>query len=827
MKRIRDPMHGAGLAALAALAVLAVLTTTATAAAASPAAADARFWGTWRPNLYFGTRTRAPESLLTGLAWFPLNDYAGLQSVRHACDQAHKMAGYGYAAHNGRDYARQTVNDTASNLHLSTEWLHAPGGDHGGDWTVRVRGEPLDPTKPAAVALFYYAGLEGNGVVSSPHARDPAALLGGERKNVVHMLHGKTAELADFDMFVRVDPDSLVAGPAWNAPRVASLPIPKGRVWQIMDSVAQVLNLRAQQTVAEITRTGGKELPPPADLFSLVAPGDREDPDLADVTAAVAQINFAGPFTVDITFVSASAHPGAVAADVAATAFDTFASAAAERNAAFDAQFESTFGLTKRGFSAASVQMAKYALSNLLGGHGYFYGNARVNPTPDNEAAVFDWLYYPEDENEDDEAYRAWKAAKDARVRATRPYSLFTGTPSRSFFPRGFLWDEGFHQLLVQAWDPSLTRDVLVSWYATQDKDGWIAREQILGDEARSKVPAEFQVQSPHIANPPTLVLAARALAVRSAATGQFADPSVSDSFIGRASDSSTDTAAFLRTHFPAMLRHWEWYRATQAGIPDDFGRDAPSKEVYRWRGRTERHNFASGLDDYPRADPPHIGELHVDLTAWMAWQAQTLAALARASGHTAEAAELEAAARGGREALHALFWSDGAGGEEPGFGDLGVSSSEDESVRVVRRGYVSLLPFALGLVDPAAQPAAFKWSLQLIRELAAPGHGVRSLHPDDPAYARGEDYWRGAVWINWQYLVLGALHRARDASPEAEQLYTAIRGDVIRTVERAYAKAGFLFENYHGETGEPRGSHPFTGWSALVVLIMAEQYHH
>lgn len=36
-------------------------------------------WGTYRPNLYFGTRPRIPESVMTGLMWFDASDFQGFQ----------------------------------------------------------------------------------------------------------------------------------------------------------------------------------------------------------------------------------------------------------------------------------------------------------------------------------------------------------------------------------------------------------------------------------------------------------------------------------------------------------------------------------------------------------------------------------------------------------------------------------------------------------------------------------------------------------------------------------------------------------------------------
>lgn len=84
----------------------------------------------------------------------------------------------------------------------------------------------------------------------------------------------------------------------------------------------------------------------------------------------------------------------------------------------FSDRFRQTFSLEEKGFEATDVAAAKAALSNMLGGMGHFSGRSEVRGAGRNGGNGF--------------SFEA---------------SLFTGVPSRSFFPRGFLWDEGFHQV--------------------------------------------------------------------------------------------------------------------------------------------------------------------------------------------------------------------------------------------------------------------------------------------------------------------------------------------------------------------------------------------
>jgi mannosyl-oligosaccharide glucosidase len=194
--------------------------------------------------------------------------------------------------------------------------------------------------------------------------------------------------------------------------------------------------------------------------------------------------------------------------------------------------------------------------------------------------------------------------------------------------------------------------------------------------------------------------------------------------------------------------------------------------------------------------------------------------------------------------------------------------------------GYLTLFPFLLRLLEPAAaaaecdgcnatqqqqqqqqqqrqqqqEEAAFLYSLSLMEQpqhLWTP-YGLRSISSTDVFYQRGNaandaPYWRGPIWLPINHLALGALRHygwGQSASADSakvvtlplplppgplrtrvRRLYRRLRSAVVRNVLDEYHRTGVLWEQYDDRTGQGIRGHPFTGWTALVVNMMAERY--
>ena len=143
------------------------------------------------------------------------------------------------------------------------------------------------------------------------------------------------------------------------------------------------------------------------------------------------------PFTVEIAFES-----GSVKDRINQLKGSVFQENLMKYSDYFEKKFEQKFKLRKNGYSTDEILFAQATLGNAIGGIGYFHGTSLV---------ISDLIKEPVD---------YWES------------SLYTGVPSRSFFPRGFLWDEGFHQLLISQWDSTISTDVIGYWLDLMNIEG-------------------------------------------------------------------------------------------------------------------------------------------------------------------------------------------------------------------------------------------------------------------------------------------------------------------------------------------------------------------
>ncbi|WFD42084.1 mannosyl-oligosaccharide glucosidase [Malassezia psittaci] len=728
-------------------------------------------WGTYRPQVYLGMRPRIANSMLSGLAYYGTRSVSDVKHWRHTTQDDDGVRYYRWTHHDGKCFGSQEIIDDALNYKIETSFVHwggSPSSDHPRNWAIRVQGTVLDDDVAAAISLMYYVGQETADAELSIEQEDGQVVVRGRHP--------------------ALEPFTLRFGKDHQETHYSGMHVPVDQVWRAKEPILGMLTNRVQTLSSQRSQQG--ETLTPAQLLQLP---DISDP---DSTLLTLQRSFTGNFTLDIFF---NSEPNESHLES-----EQLTELIRSRREAYENQFREKFPLDE--FSEEDKKAARELTAQIVGGVGYYAGSSLVDRRRINDAQLV--LHEPQ------------------KAQPTRepPSELLTATPSRSFFPRGFYWDEGFHLMHIATWDADLALQLFSSWTSQIDQDGWVAREQILGAEARSRVPEEFQVQFPQFANPPTLIMGLEAYfaeqqpdSLQSGVSGVAGQVP----FIQANESSQIDLASL----YEPWRRHYEWFRRTQQGQIQQWDRAATSKrEGYRWRGRSLKHVLTSGLDDYPRAEKPHVGELHLDLLAWMGGFARAMHDFAQRLGLEEDVHTYKRHYDAICANIYDLHWSE----EQQMFCDASVDD-DDESYFECHPGYVTLFPFLMELLQPDA--VALGKTLDMLQDpdqLWSP-YGLRSLSHKHPLYGTDEDYWRGAVWIPLNYLALRALRRyAQQAGPyqnRAEELYMALRRNVVRVVLDEYKRTGYTWEQYDPVTGVGRRNRPFSGWTSMVVPIMAERF--
>lgn len=343
------------------------------------------------------------------------------------------------------------------------------------------------------------------------------------------------------------------------------------------------------------------------------------------------------------------------------------------------------------------------------------------------------------------------------------------------------------------------------------DENGWIAREQILGDEARSKVPQEFQKQNNMHANPPTFFISI---------LNFLENIKLGVNSHGEIQGDNSDLE-FLKSIFPKLQKHYQWYLKTQTGV---------EKDSFRWRGRSKGHTFACGLDDYPRGvGTPLLTERHLDLYCWVYMMSEIMNQISETIGiKDNQYIQKQNVLLANFEKYHWNYkyemFSDYVGPKKRANQTRGEFSNHV--------GYISLFPLISEMITIDSEKIE-----KLLNMISNPkelytNYGLRSLSVSDKLFGTKENYWRGPIWININYLVLRSFSRMLSKSNKVserhikvKELYSKLRNNIIKNVHSVWKKTGSFFEQYNPNDGRGQRLNDFSGWTTLVLLILTEKY--
>jgi mannosyl-oligosaccharide glucosidase len=237
----------------------------------------------------------------------------------------------------------------------------------------------------------------------------------------------------------------------------------------------------------------------------------------------------------------------------------------------------------------------------------------------------------------------------------------------------------------------------------------------------------------------------------------------------------------FLKNVYPKFKRQYDWFHNTQIGQVNDWDYGSKIKLGFKWRGREGKHILTSGMDDFPRSAVAHPGDLHVDLISWVSYFAKRLEGVANVLGYEKDVKLFKSHQKLMSETLDKVHWNP----ETNTYSDVTIAGNSRELV--VHVGYVSITPLLLGLI-PYNSPKLGA-ILDVVRDpnVMWSDYGICSLSKQDEFFGVDENYWRGPIWINMNYLLLQSLsrHYLRDGphQQKAKKIYEELRKNLINNV--------------------------------------------
>lgn len=311
-------------------------------------------------------------------------------------------------------------------------------------------------------------------------------------------------------------------------------------------------------------------------------------------------------------------------------------------------------------------------------------------------------------------------------------------TPDRLPHRRLWLWDSVFHAIGHRHLDAALAEGLILSVCDTQQADGFIPHMSS-PDKCSS------------ITQPPVIAMGAW--------------------LVYEISGNKT----FLKTVYESNKKFLLWCRENR--------RDSDA-ELYTWKTQSlvTCRCDECGMDNSPRFDLDTRLEA-IDFSCFMANETRIMERIALELEDPEGACFFGAWYASIKTAVNEKLWC-----REDGFYyDYDIQNKRFHKVQTV----ASFLPLLAGICDE-------KQAKSLVAYLQDPAHfhtpfPIPSVSRQHPTY--GTDMWRGAVWLNYNHMIIGALE-----TYGYQTLADNLRNKTLDVLNRWYLRKGTLFEFYDSE---------------------------